>query len=330
MNASNDAIRRRTLLAGCACVLATPHLMAQQAYPTKPIRMVLPNSPGSSVDAWARQLATPLAASLGQAVVPDNVAGQGGVIGVNQIVRAPKDGHTIGIVSNNFNISAYLYRLPYDPVKDIVPLTIMTSSPLVLTVNPKLPVRNVQELFTLAKSRTGNASLTYGSAGVGSVPHLAGALMTMLSGLDLLHVPYKGMNTYTTDLVGGQVDIGFMPTSVAVPMVRNGSLRPLAVTTTRRAAAFPDLPTLADASVPGYELSGSLAAIVAAGTPPAILRKLNAELVHALQSPEAVKFAESQGSQIVASSTEDAARWFAREYETYGKLAKKIGLKPEN
>ncbi len=327
---SSLPLRRRTLLAGTASLLAAPLLHAQPAYPSKPIRMVLPNAPGSAVDVMSRLIAAPLAAGLGQPVVIENVAGSGGVIGVSQIVRAPKDGYTMGMVANNFAISAFLYRLPYDPVKDVVPVAITSSSAMVLLVNPKFPAKTLPEFLALAKSRSGKESINYGSAGVGTVSHLAGALMELSSGTEFLHVPYKGQNTFTTDLLGGQIEAGFFSTSLAVPLVKNGSLRALAVTTPRRASSLPDVPTMAEAALPGYDLGGSQAAIVAAGTPPAIVQRLNAEIVRALRTPEVMKFAEDNGSQIVGSSVEEAQRWFARDFEVYGKLAQRIGLKPEN
>ncbi|MGK6309770.1 Bug family tripartite tricarboxylate transporter substrate binding protein [Variovorax sp. DT-64] len=322
--------RRMLMAAGAGLMVPAPALHAQEGYPSKPIRLILPNTPGSSVDTMSRQIAVPMSASLGQPIVVENYAGSGGVIGVQQILRAPRDGYVMGVVSNNFSISAYLYKLPYDPVKDIVPISILSSGPLVLTVNPSLPAGTLQELMSIAKSRTNKTSLTYGSAGLGSVPHLAGALLMSLSGVDLLHVPYKGMNTYITDLIGGQIDIGFMPTAVAVPMVRRASLRAIAVTSSRRATSFPDLPTIAEAGLPGYELDGWLAAVAAAGTPPAIIRRLNRAIVHAMQSPEVMRYANEQGTEIVGSTQEEAQRWFARDFEVYGRLAQRIGLKPEN
>ncbi|GAA5231624.1 tripartite tricarboxylate transporter substrate binding protein [Verticiella sediminum] len=327
------ARRRRMLLAAGACLISpVPALHARQEpdYPSRPIVLVVPNTPGSSVDTMSRRISAPMSASLGQPIVIENNAGSGGVIGVQQILRAPRDGHTIGVVSNNFSISPYLYKLPYDPVRDIVPISILSSGPLVLTVNPGLPVDTLQELLALARSRTGKTSLTFGSAGLGSVPHLAGALLTTLSGVELLHVPYKGMSTYITDLMSGQIDIGFMPTAAAVPLVRRGSLRPIAVTAARRAASFPDLPTIAEAGLPGYELDGSLAAIAAAGTPPAVMQRLNTAIVDAMHSPEVTQYANEQGTDIVGSTMEQAQRWFARDFEVYGKLAQRIGLNPAN
>lgn len=330
MTSSFPALRRRHALAAGAALLLATRVARAQGYPSKPIRLVLPNAPGSSVDAMARQLAVPLAAGMGQSIVVENVPGSGGVLGVSQILRAPRDGYTVGIVANNFAISPYLYKLPYDPVNDVVPVCVTTTGAMVLMVHPKVQAQNLKELLALAKARSAKESITYGSAGVGTVGHLAGALMEMSSGADFLHIPYKGQNGFTTDLMGGQIETGFLAMAVALPLVKNGSLRAIAVTTSQRVSSLPDVPTMAEAGLPGYELGGSQAVIVAAGTPQDIVERLNAEVVRAMQTPEIKQVVEGQGSQVVASSIEEARRWFARDFEVFGKLAKRIGLKPEN
>lgn len=321
--------RRRLVLAGTVAVLAAPALRAQPGYPNKPIRVIVPSSPGSSQDLVARRIAIPLAESLGQPLVVENVAGSGGMLGTAQIVRAPKDGYTIGVISSNFSISPVLYRQPFDPIKDVTPVAILTSGANVLMVSPKLDVKTPAELFALAKTRTGDKTLTYASGGVGSTPHLAAAMMAMMAGIDLLHVPYKGL-TYQPDLMASQIDMGFMPLPVAVPLVRSGTLRALAVTTSQRVPTLPDVPSFAESGLPGYEFSGWNAVIVAAGTPPAIVQRLNKEVLAALRTPELVQYAGNQGSRLVGGSPEEAARWVARDLDALGKLAQRIGLKPEN
>lgn len=328
MKPTTTLLRRRTVLAGVAAALVSPLGRAQAAYPSRQLHLVVPTTPGSSVDNLGRALIGPLATGLGQPVVVDNVAGAGGVIGVAQIVRAPKDGYTFGIVVNH-TISPYLYKLPYDPVKDVTAVSILVSGPMVLVVNGKSPVKNLADLLKLAKSRTGSNQLSYGSAGVGTLGHVAAALMESAAGLDLLHVPYKGQSPFTTDLLGGHVDFGFVAVSVAGPQMKDGNMRALAVTTPRRVAALADVPTMAEAGLPGYEVGGSLTAVVATGTPPAIIQKLHAEIVRAMRTPEMQKAADAQGLQIVASTPEEGNRFFAREFEMYGKLAQRMGLKPE-
>ncbi|QHE84568.1 Bug family tripartite tricarboxylate transporter substrate binding protein [Hydrogenophaga sp. BPS33] len=321
--------RRRLMLAGTAALLAAPSLRAQGSYPNKPVRVIVPSSPGSSQDLVARRIAIPLAQSLGQPVVVENVAGSGGMIGTAQIVRAPKDGYTIGVISSNFSISPYLYRQPFDPIKDVTPVAILTSGANVLMASPKLEAKNPAELFALAKTRTGDKTLTYASAGVGSTPHLAAAMMEMMAGIDLLHVPYKGL-AYQPDLIANQIDMGFMPLPVAVPLVRAGTLRALAVTTSQRVPTLPDVPSFAESGLPGYEFAGWNAVIVGAGTPPAIVQRLNKEVLAALRTPDVIKYAENLGSRLVGGTPEEAARWVARDLDVLGKLAHRIGLKPEN
>lgn len=330
MNLASILVHRRTLLAGAASALAAPLVHAEADYPNKPIRLLLPASPGSSLDTTARQIAIPLASSLGQPVVVENVAGASGVIGVQQMLRAPKDGYTIGMVVNNFTISAYTYKLPYDPRKDVVPIAVMAMGPMVLVVNPKLPVKNLAEFFKLAKSRNANTTLSYGSPGVGTLAHLCAALMEMSAGTSLLHVPYKGQDGFTNDLIGGQLDAGFLAVQIAAPLIRNGSLRALAVTTSQRAGGLPEVPTMSEAGLPSYELAGWVGAIAAAGTPPAIIRRLNTEIVRTLRTPDVAKALERQSMQTVGGTPEEAARWFTRDFEVIGKLAGPVGLKPEN
>ena len=328
MNTPPTFLNRRTVLVGAASALAAPLIGAQQSFPSKPLRLVVPSTPGSSADNFGRALTGQLAAYLGQPVVVENIAGAGGVIGVTQIVRAPKDGHTFGIVANH-TISPYLYKLPYNAAKDVTPVSIMATGPLVLVVNAKSPAKNLGDLLKLAKSRSASAQLTYGSAGVGTLGHVAAALMEMTAGVDLLHVPYKGQGPFTTDLLGAQIDLGFVAISVASSLLREGSLRALAVTTSRRISALADVPTMAEAGLGGYELGGSLSAVVATGTPLAVIQRLNTEIARALHTPEMMKTVEAQGLQVVASTIDEAALRFSREFDMYAKLAQRMGLKPE-
>ncbi|GAA4338376.1 tripartite tricarboxylate transporter substrate binding protein [Pigmentiphaga soli] len=326
--------RRRFLLgaaaaaAGAATGLAAPAAHADE-YPSKPIRLILPNSPGSSVDKVSRVLATPLGMALGQPVVVENLPGSGGLIGMQQLLRAPKDGYTIGIVSSNYSVGPYLYDLPYDSLKDITPVSILVSGPFVLLVSPKIPARTLAEFIALAKSRPADATLTFGSPGVGTSFHLSGELLNVTAGTRLLHVPYKMINNYVTDLVGGQLDSGFLTANVAAPLIKAGKLRPLAVTTPTRSRLLPDVPTIAESGYPDFNVDGWQGLIVAAGTPRAIAEKLNAEMNRALRMPDVVKVIEDDGHRIVGGSLADAADWFARDFDRIGKLAKAIGLKPE-
>lgn len=327
---ASPLLRRRTLVTGAAALLAMSGLRAQPAYPTKPIRLILPHAAGSAVDATARKLAVPLAEGLGQPLVIENIAGSGGIIGIQRVARSAKDGYTIGMTANNLFISPHLYKLPFDPVKDLTPISVISNSAMVLLVNPKLPARSFQEFLALARSRASKDALTYGSAGVGSLAHLAGALMEMLSGVQLQHVPYKGQNTFTTDLMGGQIESGFFSTALAVTLVKNGSLRALAVTTPRRVSSLPDVPTLAESGLAGYDINGSQLAFAPAGTPPVIIQRINTEIARALRAPEITKLFEENDSQAMAGSVDEAQRSFTRDFDVYAKLAQRVGLKPEN
>ena len=321
--------RRLALAMGASALLALRAARAA-AYPSKPIRLVLPNAPGSSVDNMSRQLAVALSAAIGQPIVIENVTGSGGLIGISQMLRAPRDGYTLAIVANNYAIAPSLYRLPYDPVKDIVPVSLLVSGPMVLVVNPKMPAKTLAEFLALAKSRPAEQSLTFGSAGVGTVGHLAGELMASSAGVKMLHVPYKGNNNFTTDLVGGQLDAGFIAAGVAMPLLRAGSLRAIALTTPRRLTQMPEITPMAEAGLPGFDLGGWQAMIAPAGTPQAVVERLNREVVRVLRTADIARFVEDQGSQVVASSQADAARLFAKDMERYAALARRIGLKPEN
>lgn len=328
MNLQEFRPRRRTvLLSALGAALCAPRAWAQ-AYPSRPIRLIVPNAPASSVDTFARQITPAMVASLGQAIVIDNITGSGGLIGINQLLRSPRDGYTIGMVASNFAIAPSLYKLPYDSLKDITPVSILVTGPMVLVIHPSIRADNVREFVALAKQRSADKSMTYGSAGIGTTAHLAGELMAVKSGADFLHVPYKGNNTFTTDLISGQLDAGFLATGVAAPYIRAGKLKALGVSTAMRASMLPQVPTLAEAGLNGFDLGGWQALIATAGTPPEVINRLNAEVVRVLGLAEVRRYIDEAGSQVVASSVPDARKWFEREFDNYAKLADAIGLKP--
>lgn len=323
-----STIWRKAIFVCFACAFLTPAIQAQP-YPSKPITLVLPNSAGSAVDTFARQLSVPLAAALGQPVVVQNFPGSGGLIGIQQILRSPKDGYTIGMVASNYTVGPILYNLPYDASKDIVPVSILNSGPLVLLVNPKLPVKNLGEFIALAKSRSANASLTFGSAGVGTTGHLAGEVLAISSASKLLHVPYKGNNNFVTDLIGGQLDAGFITPGVALPFIKAGTLRAIGISTPDRIALLPDVPTLAEAGLANFNVGGWQALVVANGTPKAVIQRLNTELARIVKSKELEKWIADSGARAIGSTVEQAADWFARDFTSNAKLARELGIKPE-
>jgi tripartite-type tricarboxylate transporter receptor subunit TctC len=329
MHPLSTGLRRRELVLAAAGAATFGRAAAQAAYPTKPIRLVLPHSPGSSVDNLARKLAPLLAARLGQAVVIDNQAGSGGVIGIQQIIRSNADGYTVGHVSSNYAILPHLYKLPYDPRLDIVPVAVLTTGPYILVTHARLAVRNAQELIAMARTRAAGAAMTYGTPGVGTSFHLAGELMKSIGGIDLLHVPYRGVNTLTTDLVSGVVDCGFLSPSSGLPMIRTGKLRALAVSSANRTTLLPDTPTLAESGLAGYQLEGWQAIIVERGTPAAVIERLSKEINHVLRQPEVLKALEDDGQQVVGGSPQAAADWFQRDLDKYAALARAAGIKPD-
>ncbi|WP_159592440.1 Bug family tripartite tricarboxylate transporter substrate binding protein [Hydrogenophaga sp. BPS33] len=319
--------RRRMLLAGAAAALAVPVVRAQ-AYPSRPIKLILPNSPGSSVDKVSRALAIPLAPILGQPIVVENMAGSGGVIGLQQILRAPRDGYTVGIVSSNYTVLPSLYNLSFDARTDLVPVAVTVTGPFVLVVNPSVPVKNLTEFVALAKSRSADKSLTFGTPGVGSSFHLSGELLRVTADLPLLHVPYRGNNNFTTDLLGGQLDCGFLTPNVALPFLKAGKLRALAITATVRSDLLPQVPTIAESGYPGYSMDGWQAAVVANGTPVEVMQRLNAAINTVLKMPDIARAIADDGHRIIGGTVAQAGDWFEKDFERIGKLVKTIGLKP--
>jgi tripartite-type tricarboxylate transporter receptor subunit TctC len=254
------------------------------AYPNKPIRLVVPFPPGGSVDMVARMVGKKLSENLGQPVLVDNRAGASGNIGMDMVAKAPADGYTLLMASAALTANAHLYaKMPFDPLKDLQPVIRVADQPNVLVVNPSLGVKNVQELIALAKSKPGK--LTFGSAGLGAAQQIAAEIFMMKTGTKMLHVPYKGGAPALSDLVGGQIDLMFETSPTAVPYVQGGKLVPLGVTTSKRLSTLPNLPTIAEQGVPGYEAYTWLGVVAPAGTPRDIVGKLNAEVKKAM-TPE--------------------------------------------
>lgn len=300
---------------------------AQQAYPNRPIRMIVPFAAGSATDTSARLYATELSKQIGQQVVPDNRAGAGGAIGMQALVKAAPDGYTIayagaGPLAINRSVTP---NLPYDVEKEVQAISQAVSSPLFLAISPSLPVRSVKELIALAKARPGQ--LANGSAGTGTVGHLAGEYFKMLSGTDILHVPYKGGAQAATDAISGFVQILFDPASSIAPHISSGRLRGLAVTGATRAKAFPDLPTVAEAGLPGYEVTTWGGIIAPAGVPRAIVNRLSEEMQKAAKSAFVTERYAALGSDPVASTPEEFTAFIRGEFTKWATVIKRIGLK---
>jgi tripartite-type tricarboxylate transporter receptor subunit TctC len=257
-------------------------------------------------------------------VVVENVVGAGGIPGTTQIVKAPKDGLTLGMISSNHVINPGIYKsIPYDTLKDITPIAVLATVPLVLTVNAKLPVKTVQELVAYAKSHPG--TLNFGSAGNGSTLHLAGELMISETGIDMKHVPYRGTGPLITDLIGGQVQLGFVSVSQVAPQIKAGTLRALAVSTSTRSSALPDVPTMAEAGVPKYSFDAWIALVAPAGLNKTSVDGYAAAIRSSMASPEAQTAISGQGLMVVDKGPGEAPAFFQSELVKHQKLVKQSG-----
>lgn len=309
-------IPRRTALAMVLASLASGALPAlaqtKAAGHDKALRVILPLSAGSGADGAIRAISTPISKALGQTLVIENLPGAGGITGTAQIVRAPKDGDTIGIVSNNHVVNPSLYKnIPFDSIKDIAPITIIGTTPFVLVANPKVPARTVQELIAHAKAHPG--TLNYGSSGNGTILHLGAAMFVEQAQIDVPHIPYKGMGQLMNDLLSGQVQLGVVAVAPAMAHIKAGNLRAIGITSAKRSASLPDVPTIAEQGLPQYELDGWIAAIAPAGVPKAEMDRLYQGFVQGIASPEAREALIAQGYEIQLTPPEVAARFMASE-----------------
>ena len=320
MTTATPTTTRRTAIAA----LLVFGCIAAQAQSDKPLRLIVPLAAGSTVDAVARAIAPGFGRAMGHPVVVENVVGAGGIPGTSQIVKAPKDGLTLGMISSNHVINPGIYKsIPYDSVKDITPIAVLATVPLVLVVNTALPVRSVKELISHARANPGK--LNYGSAGNGSTLHLAGELLVNEADIAMKHVPYRGTGPLVTDLIGGQVDLAFVSISQVAPQVRAGALRALAVSTPARSPALPDVPTVAEAGVPGYSFDAWIALIGPAGLPRSVVDADHAAVRTALASPEAQTALSAQGLTILGTGPDQAPAFFRSEMTKHQKLVKQSG-----
>ena len=320
--------KRRVLAAVAAASLALLGIPSH-AQTDKPLRVILPVSAGSGVDAIVRAMGPQLNKALGQPVVVENIPGAGGITGTSAIVKAPADGQTIGVLSNNHVINPSVFKsLPYDTIGDITPIMVVGATPFVLVVNPtKLPARNVKELVALLKAKPG--AYNYASSGNGTIIHLAGALFAEEAGVDIKHVPYKGTGPMVSDLIAGHVDLGV----VAVPAVQGhlkaGTLRAVGVGTDKRISQLPDVPTMGEQGLPNYLIGGWFTVVGPPKLPAAEVKRIHAGFTAALATPEVKEAMASQGNIISPTTPEAAAQYMRSEQERYAKLIGKIGLKPE-
>jgi tripartite-type tricarboxylate transporter receptor subunit TctC len=302
---------------------------AAQGYPTRQVRVIVPYPPGGTTDILARLAAKELTERLKQPFVVENRAGASGAIGSAEVARAAPDGYTLVMATaSSHGINSAIYKnLPYDAVKDFAPVTNVASTPNIIVVNPNVPAKNLQELIALARSEPGK--LNFGSTSLGGSPHMSAELLKMMTHIDITHVPYKGAAPMLTDLIGGQIQIGFDNLPSTIGFVRAGKVRAIAVTTPERWPAAPDIPTVAESGVPGYEVSGWFGLLAPAGTPKAVLDTIQQALAAAVQKPELKKQMLDLGAQPIANTPDEFAAQIRREVDKWKSVVAATGVKVE-
>ena len=316
-------MRIPTVALAVALVAASANAIAQ-SYPNRPVRMVVPLSAGGFADVPARIIAPRLSEVLGQQVFVENRPGAGATIGTDFVAKSKPDGYTLLFTGTPHVISPALYKnLPYDPLKDFASVMLVAAGPYVLVVNPQLPVKSLQELIALAKAQPGK--IDYASSGNGSAQHLVSALFASMAGIELSHVPYKGSGPAMQDLLGGQVKVSFAGIPNVMPHVRAGKLRALAVSTPKRSLDLPDVPTVAEAGVPGYDATLWLALLAPAGTPNEIVQKLYAETAKVLREPEVQKAVAATGVDVSIIGPPELPAFLRAEVDKWGKVVRDTG-----
>lgn len=298
-----------------------------QTYPAKTVRMIVGYPPGGPTDLLARIVSQKLTESWGQQVIVDNRPGASGMIGAELTVRAAPDGYTLLMVPVTYAVTPSLYpKMTYDAAKDLAPVAQVAAAPFILVVHPTLPVKTVKDLITLARSRPGQ--LNYASASTGGMPHLAGELFNTMTGVKMVHIPYKGAAPATTDLLAGQVSLMFNNMLSAMPQVKSGRLRAIAVTSTKRSAAAPELPAIAE-TVPGYEASGWYAALAPAATPRELIARINNDMNRIMKMPDVTQRLAGDGVEAVGTTAEQFGIYLRSEIIKWGKVVKASGAKAD-
>ena len=315
---------RRIISALALPVLVTAALAANaQSYPARPIRMIAPATPGASTDVLARIVATQLSAALGQQVIVDNRPGAGSVIGTDIVAKAAPDGYTIGMIYTSHTTNASLQKLPYDPLADFAPITMVTSSPMVLIVPATSGIASVKDLIAAGKARP----LVYGSAGVGSGGHLSAEMLRSATGINATHVPYKGAAPAAIDVAGGQLSFQFASQITIQPLLAGKRVRAIAVTSTKRAASLPDIPTVAESGLAGFEMLNWFGVTTPARTPPEIVARLNATIVKSLRIPDVREKLTGEGGEIVGNSPAEFTAFLKRDITRWAQVIKTAGIK---
>jgi tripartite-type tricarboxylate transporter receptor subunit TctC len=311
-----------------ALALSLAGAATAQNYPSKAVRIVVPYPPGGGTDVVARTVAQKMNEMLGQPAIVDNRAGANGIIGTDQVAKAPADGYTVLITIASHAINPTLYsKLPYDTLADLAPVSLLAEYPFVITVHPSIPAKTLKEFVAFAKSRPGQ--LAYASSGNGSGPHLGMELFKSMAGIDMVHVPYKGAGQAMTDLLSGQVPVFLNNFLAAMPMIRAGKLRALAVTSRTRSAAMPELPTVAEAGVPGYVVTGWYGMFVPAATPAPVINVLYGAAAKALKSKDVSERLSNEAAEIVASTPREFAEFVKIEINKWAAVIRKAQVRLE-
>ena len=316
----------RCIVAGA--LIAASLSAAAADFPARPLRIIIGFPPGGATDLVARLLTPKLTEAFKQQVIVDNRPGANGNIATEIAVNSPPDGYTM-IMGNigPIGVNPHLYKLAFEPIRDLAPVTLIATAPLLVVVHPSLPVNSLKDLIALAKRQPGK--LSYSSAGVGSSNHLAGALFNIEAGVDVVHIPYKGAAPALVDLIAGQVQLSFQTLPSVSPNVRAKRLKPLVITSRKRAASFPDIPTSAESGLPGFEVSAWYSFLVPAGTPRVVIDRLNAETLKALKQKDVIERLQVEGADVAGTTPEEFAEFMRAETAKWGRVVKLSGMKAD-
>jgi tripartite-type tricarboxylate transporter receptor subunit TctC len=323
---TGDVLPAARLLAIAA--LAIAHNAVAQPYPNKPIRMIVISAPGGSTDILSRGVGRALNDGLGQIIVLDNKPGGGGIIASETLAKAPPDGYTILMSNTSHSVLPSLHaRLPYDPIKDFAPVSLVAITHSLLLVNPSLPVKNVRELIDLARTQPGK--LNYASGTTGASAHFGAELLKLMAGVNIVQVPYKGTAGQLTALLAGEVQMSFVTMPSALPLITSGRLRVLAIGSPKRSQALPDVPTVAESGLPGFDIAAWNGILAPARTPPAIIARLNAEIVKMTKDPATREHAASQGAELVSNTPQEFAAYIKTQIARFAQVVKATGMRPD-
>jgi len=315
-------------LAAALCLAAAPAALAQTAWPAKPVRIMVPFAPGALTDVAARAIAQELTQQLGQQFVVENRGGGGGTLGTAEVAKSAPDGHTLVFTDSSYMISAALYeKLPYDPLKDLVPVVLAVEAPAIMVARLGLPVQSLRDMVTLAKAKP--RTLTYGSGGQGASAHLATELFAIQAGIELVHVPFKGVAAALTEVVGDRIDVTVSSVGGAAGHVRGGKVRPLALSGAQRIPLLPDVPTFAESGYPDYDMVYRFGFLAPAGTPPDVIARLQQEIAKATAKPKVLEFLATQGARPINVGTAEYSRLIEREIGMWRAVIQKAGVKVE-